>query len=106
MQFGEGGAGTFSDGKLTTGIKSPFIRQVLQELYEAGAPEEILYARQAPYRHGPTGCGGAEYSQKIERLGGEVRLECRLENLILANGFIHGSLTAIWVKRWIWRRMR
>ena len=44
VQFGEGGAGTFSDGKLTTGIKSPFIRQVLQELYEAGAPEEILYA--------------------------------------------------------------
>ena len=41
VQFGEGGAGTFSDGKLTTGIKSPFIRQVLQELYEAGAPEEI-----------------------------------------------------------------
>ena len=36
VQFGEGGAGTFSDGKLTTGIKSPFIRQVLQELYEAG----------------------------------------------------------------------
>src|SRR5699024_11786690 len=35
VQFGEGGAGTFSDGKLTTGIKSPFIRKVLLELYEA-----------------------------------------------------------------------
>ncbi|MBR3737673.1 MAG: hypothetical protein IKN26_02940, partial [Eubacterium sp.] len=44
VQFGEGGAGTFSDGKLTTGIKSPHIRKVLQELYEAGAPEEILYS--------------------------------------------------------------
>lgn len=44
VQFGEGGAGTFSDGKLTTGIKSPFIRKVLEELYEAGAPEEILYS--------------------------------------------------------------
>ena len=44
VQFGEGGAGTFSDGKLTTGIKSPFIRKVLLELYEAGAPEEILLA--------------------------------------------------------------
>lgn len=44
VQFGEGGAGTFSDGKLTTGIKSPYIRKVLQELYEAGAPEEILYS--------------------------------------------------------------
>ncbi|MGN1123804.1 MAG: hypothetical protein ACI4RR_05615, partial [Eubacterium sp.] len=39
VQFGEGGAGTFSDGKLTTGIKSPFIKKILQELYEAGAPE-------------------------------------------------------------------
>lgn len=44
VQFGEGGAGTFSDGKLTTGIKSPFIKKVLAELYEAGAPEEILYS--------------------------------------------------------------
>lgn len=44
VQFGEGGAGTFSDGKLTTGIKSPYIRKVLEELYEAGAPEEILYS--------------------------------------------------------------
>ena len=44
VQFGEGGAGTFSDGKLTTGIKSPFIKKILEELYEAGAPEEILYS--------------------------------------------------------------
>lgn len=41
VQFGEGGAGTFSDGKLTTGIKSPFIKKILEELYEAGAPEEF-----------------------------------------------------------------
>lgn len=43
VQFGEGGAGTFSDGKLTTGINSPFCRKVLEEFVHFGAPEQILY---------------------------------------------------------------
>ena len=43
VQFGEGGAGTFSDGKLNTGTKDPSARKVLEELVQAGAPEEILY---------------------------------------------------------------
>ena len=43
VQFGEGGAGAFSDGKLTTGIKDPRCRQVLETLHEHGAPECILY---------------------------------------------------------------
>ena len=43
VQFGEGGAGTFSDGKLTTGINNPLCRKVLQEFYNFGAPKEILY---------------------------------------------------------------
>ncbi len=43
VQFGEGGAGTFSDGKLTTGTHDPLIRKVLDEFYRFGAPEEILY---------------------------------------------------------------
>ena len=42
IQFGEGGAGTFSDGKLTTGIKSPLIRHVLQTFVRFGAPDDIL----------------------------------------------------------------
>ena len=42
VQFGEGGAGTFSDGKLNTGIKDPRISKVLEELVAAGAPREIL----------------------------------------------------------------
>ena len=44
VQFGEGGAGTFSDGKLTTGISSPYIKKVLNYFYEFGAPKEILYS--------------------------------------------------------------
>ena len=43
VQFGEGGAGTFSDGKLTTRINDPRVRSVLQDFVAAGAPEEILY---------------------------------------------------------------
>ncbi len=43
VQFGEGGAGTFSDGKLTTGINSIFCRKVLEEFVNFGAPEQILY---------------------------------------------------------------
>ena len=43
VQFGEGGAGTFSDGKLTTSINSPYIKKVLHYFHEFGAPKEILY---------------------------------------------------------------
>lgn len=43
VQFGEGGAGTFSDGKLTSGINSPYCRTVLEEFVKFGAPEQILY---------------------------------------------------------------
>lgn len=43
VQFGEGGAGTFSDGKLTTGINSPFCKEVLKLFVKFGAPEQILY---------------------------------------------------------------
>ncbi len=43
VQFGEGGAGTFSDGKLTTGIHNPFCQKVLEEFVHFGAPKQILY---------------------------------------------------------------
>ena len=43
VQFGEGGAGTFSDGKLTTNVKNPLINFIIYELYKHGAKEDILY---------------------------------------------------------------
>ena len=43
VQFGEGGSGTFSDGKLTTGINSPYCQKVLQQFVKFGAPKQILY---------------------------------------------------------------
>lgn len=90
VQFGEGGAGTFSDGKLTTGIKSPFIRKVLDELYKAGAPEEILYSSKPHIGTDRLTVVVKNIRKEIESLGGEVRLECKLERLIKANGFVHG----------------
>ncbi len=90
VQFGEGGAGTFSDGKLTTGIKSPFIRKVLEELYEAGAPEEILYSSKPHIGTDRLAVVVKNIREKIVRLGGEVKTECRLDRLIVANGFVHG----------------
>lgn len=90
VQFGEGGAGTFSDGKLTTGIKSPYIRKVLEELYEAGAPEEILYSAKPHIGTDRLAIVVKNIRKKIEKLGGEVRLECKLEKLIVYNNFVHG----------------
>lgn len=83
VQFGEGGAGTFSDGKLTTGIKDFRIRKVLSELHKRGASEEILY-KQKPH------IGTDKLREIIEnireeiiKLGGEVRFSTRAENIIL-----------------------
>ncbi|MCR5208262.1 MAG: hypothetical protein K6C14_07300 [Eubacterium sp.] len=90
VQFGEGGAGTFSDGKLTTGIKSPHIKKVLDELYEAGAPEEILYSSKPHIGTDRLAIVVKNIRKKIERLGGEIWLETRLDELITANGFVHG----------------
>ncbi len=90
VQFGEGGAGTFSDGKLTTGIKSPFIRKVLDELYEAGAPEEILYSSKPHIGTDRLAIVVKNIRKKIEKLGGEVRLECKVEKLIIYNNFVQG----------------
>ncbi len=90
VQLGEGGAGTFSDGKLTTGIKSPYIRKVLDELYEAGAPEEILYSAKPHIGTDRLAVVVKNIRKKIESLGGEVRLECRLEKLIVYNKFVQG----------------
>ncbi len=73
VQFGEGGAGTFSDGKLTTGIHDPRVTAVLQELVLAGAPDEILWLSRphigTDRLHGVV----RNIRRKIEELGGEYR---------------------------------
>ncbi len=86
IQFGEGGAGAFSDGKLNTGIKDVRCRYVLNELYKAGAPEEILY--EAKPHIGTDRLPGVvkNIRLEIERLGGDVRFETRLSGIIVEGG--------------------
>ena len=83
IQFGEGGAGTFSDGKLTTNTHDPRCRSVLETLVGSGAAEEILW--QAKPHIGTDHLTGAvrRLREEIESLGGEVRFRARLSDLIL-----------------------
>ena len=92
VQFGEGGAGAFSDGKLTCGIKSPHVRSILETFVAHGAPEEILI-HQKPHI-GTDRLKGvvASIRNEIVRLGGTVRFETRLEELILRGGHIEGAV--------------
>ena len=81
FQFGEGGAGTFSDGKLTTGIKDKRIRKVLEEFAEAGGGEDILY-KQHPHLGTDVLCQVVRNIRaKILSLGGEIRFGTRLDGL-------------------------
>ena len=92
VQFGEGGAGTFSDGKLYSQIKDPlhYGRKVLVEFVKAGAPEEILYVAK-PHIGTFRLVGMVEQMRReIERLGGEVRFQQRVSGLQIERGRVRG----------------
>lgn len=72
VQFGEGGAGTFSDGKLNTQIKDKRIRKVLETFVECGAPEDILYSAKPHIGTDVLRRVVVNLRKKIERLGGTV----------------------------------
>lgn len=93
VQFGEGGAGTFSDGKLTTRIKDPRSSFVTDEFIEAGAPEEIAY--EAKPHIGTDKLKGVvkNIRKKIIELGGEVRFECRLSAIESTDGRVTAVIT-------------
>ncbi len=90
VQFGEGGAGTFSDGKLTTRVKDLRGRKVLEAFVEAGGPEEILYT--AHPHIGTDVLRGVvkNIREKIIALGGEVRFNTRVNEFMIENGQITG----------------
>ena len=90
VQFGEGGAGTFSDGKLNTGTHDRRIRYVLEQFAAHGAPESVCY--DAKPHVGTDVLVGVVQSirQRILALGGEVRFGCRMERLILREGAVAG----------------
>lgn len=92
VQFGEGGAGTFSDGKLTTGTKDKRSGFVLREFVKAGAPEEILYL--AKPHIGTDKLRGIvkELRRRIIALGGQVLFETRLIDICIKNNHVCGAV--------------
>jgi uncharacterized protein len=92
VQFGEGGAGTFSDGKLYSQIKDPkhYGRKVLQEFVKAGAPEEILYVSHPHIGTFRLVGMVEEMRNTIIALGGEIRFQSRVEDIALENGEVRG----------------
>ena len=90
VQFGEGGAGTFSDGKLTTMIKDKRGRKVLEELVKAGASEEILYTQKPHVGTDRLKSVVRALRNEIIRLGGEVRWHAQVTELILADQRVAG----------------
>ncbi|GBG15154.1 uncharacterized protein NMK_2757 [Novimethylophilus kurashikiensis] len=92
VQFGEGGAGTFSDGKLYSQIKDPKYlgRKVLTEFVKAGAPPEILYVGR-PHIGTFRLVGMVEQIRaSIEALGGEIRFQSRVDDIDIENGKVRG----------------
>lgn len=89
VQFGEGGAGTFSDGKLNTGIKKDaFTRKVLEEFVAAGAPEEILWQAKPHVGTDNLSVVVRNIRRKIIEAGGEYRFETRLSDIEVKDGVL------------------
>jgi hypothetical protein len=94
VQFGEGGAGTFSDGKLYSQIKDPkhYGRKVLEEFVKAGAPDEILYVSKPHIGTFRLTGVVATMREEIKALGGEVRFQQRVSDVLIENGQLKGGV--------------
>ena len=92
VQFGEGGAGLFSDGKLYSQIKDPkfFGRKVMHEFVRAGAPEEIMFVNKPHIGTFRLTGVVSTMREEIRALGGEVRFESRVVDLLMSNGRVEG----------------
>jgi len=94
IQFGEGGAGTFSDGKLTARTKHPYYHFVIEEFINAGAPEEIAYLAKPHIGTDRLRKVVINLRKKLLALGVEIKFEERLENLLLEDGMVKGVVTS------------
>jgi uncharacterized FAD-dependent dehydrogenase len=92
VQFGEGGAGTFSDGKLYSQIKDPkhYGRKVLDEFVRAGAPEDILFLSRPHIGTFRLVSMVEKMRATIHALGGEVRFETRVDDIEIDQGKVRG----------------
>ena len=90
VQFGEGGAGTFSDGKLNTGVNNPRIGWILEQFVKAGAREDILFDAKPHVGTDVLLTVVQNIRQRIISLGGEVRFNSQLTNLFTSDGKVTG----------------
>ncbi len=86
MQFGEGGAGTFSDGKLTSRLNHPLMRQVLETLVRFGAPEEIRYQAKPHVGSDCLRLVLLNFRRQLLELGVEIRFGSRFTGFSMARG--------------------
>ncbi len=94
IQFGLGGAGTFSDGKLTTGTKNPAHRLILETFVAAGAPREILWDAKPHIGSDILPTVVENIAARIRELGGEVRFRTRLVRIERAGGRVAAVVLA------------
>ncbi len=90
VQFGEGGAGTFSDGKLNTGVNNPRIAWVLEQMVSAGAPEEILFDAKPHVGTDILLTVVQNIRHRIISLGGEVRFGAQVTGICQEDGKLTG----------------
>ena len=94
LLIGEGGAGTFSDGKLYTGTRSPFSSMVINEFISAGAPAEIGYLSRPHIGSDYLKRAIPELRKKIISLGGSFRFNCKVDGILEKNGVCNGVILA------------
>ncbi len=93
VQFGEGGAGTFSDGKLNTGVNNPRIGWILEQFVKAGAREEILYDAKPHVGTDVLLTVVQNIRRRILSLGGEVRFNTQVTGVCMEEGRLTGLKT-------------
>lgn len=93
VQFGEGGAGTFSDGKLNTGVNNPRIGWILEQFVKAGAREDILFDAKPHVGTDVLLTVVQNLRQRIIKLGGEVRFSAQVTDLRTRDGKLTGLVT-------------
>jgi uncharacterized protein len=92
--FGEGGAGCFSDGKLTCRMGGPDVDWVLQRMIECGGRPSIVYDYRPHLGSNRLPMICRNFRRKIEELGGEYRFDCRVERLDISDGRVRGLATS------------
>ncbi|MFN8856233.1 MAG: NAD(P)/FAD-dependent oxidoreductase [Planctomycetaceae bacterium] len=92
--FGEGGAGTFSDGKLTCRMSGPDVDWVLAQFVECGGKPQIIYEHRPHLGSNRLPMLVRNFRRKIDTLGGEYRFRCRVEDIDVVNGQVRGLFTS------------